>query len=286
MTKGRPRPHDHDAAFSDEAPKSLSSSASSSPPSSMPSSSPPSPTWSASKPHSHTVTYLTTRQPISPATYSLLRRSYVRTISCEMLPRGSASGPLYFGDPSSGYTIAYVFRLPDPCARGRLRTYAFIALGGKDSWRVSMAMRRITEYFESIANQIIAMAGKVLERESPANSRPQTAIRDLPRTPPLSTSASSMPAQISERDLKGKGKVSPQTSVSSASSPTVRNITPISSFLSAKKVDPDGYPRFNKVQRSKGLAEIVGDQNFFVNLHAKFCMLLSGLSREFGTAGG
>ncbi|KAJ9666522.1 hypothetical protein H2201_003445 [Coniosporium apollinis] len=238
-------------------------------------SSPPSPLFVSQTPHTHTLTYITTRQPTSASAYSLLRRSCIRTLSCEMLPRGSPSGPLVFGDPVAGYTIAYIFRLPDPRARGKLRTYALIALGGRDSWRVGKAMVKVTEIFESVASKIIAMADRVLERESSASSRPSTSERS---TPPLSCSASIM-SNLSSRMSPEKKGVSP-----TQSSPVTRTITPVSSFLSAKKVDPDGYPRVSReVMRAKGLAEIVGKDDFFVELHATFCMLLSGLIKEFGS---
>ncbi|KAF2803701.1 uncharacterized protein BDZ99DRAFT_160714 [Mytilinidion resinicola] len=264
---------------SSDAEQSKSSTASRS---SLPNSSPSSPMYMPRNTHTHTLTYLTTHQPTSPSTFSLLRRSCIRTLSCEMLPCGKPSGPLYFGDPIVGYTIAYIFRLPDPRARGQKRTYALIALGGRDSWRVGKAMVKVTAVFESIANRIIAMADKVLERESAASpfnqplafTRPSTAVATTP--PLLSTSAQSMPAFPSPQKEK--------LSFSTASSPATRNITPVSSFLSAKKVDPDGYPRVSRdVMRAKSLAEIVGREDFFVELHVRFCTLLSSLIKEFGT---
>jgi hypothetical protein len=62
-------------------------------------------------------------------------------------------------------------------------------------------------------------------------------------------------------------------------------VTPVSSFLSAKSVDPDGYPRsalsassaLANVPKTRSLAEIVGDEYFFVRLHAEFCGLLKAL---------
>ena len=66
-----------------------------------------------------------------------------------------------------------------------------------------------------------------------------------------------------------------------AAAPPRRNLSDVSSFLSAKKVDPDGYPRVS-LMRAKGLAEIVGRDAFFVELHAQFCVILAGLVREFG----
>lgn len=69
---------------------------------------------------------------------------------------------------------------------------------------------------------------------------------------------------------------------SATTSPVARGLNDVSSFLSAKRVDPDGYPRVSReVMRAKGLAEIVGKDDFFVELHAKFCMVLSSLVKEF-----
>ncbi|OCK84904.1 hypothetical protein K432DRAFT_344220 [Lepidopterella palustris CBS 459.81] len=249
--------------------------------SSLPGSTPGSPLYIPRNTHTHTLTYLTMHQPSSPAVFSRLRRSCIRTLSCEMLPFGKPSGPMFFGDPVAGYTIAYIFRLQDPRARGQKRTYALLALGGRDSWRVGKAMVKVTEVFEAIANRIVVMADRVLERESALSSynqntllsRPSTAV---PTTPPLSTSASSMPVFMSPQKDKPMS--------STASSPVMRNITPVSSFLSAKKVDPDGYPRVSReVMRAKDLSEIVGRDDFFVELHVRFCTLLSSLIKEFGT---
>jgi hypothetical protein len=137
-------------------------------------------------------------------------------------------------------------------------------------------MVRITEVFENMANKIVTLAERALERESMLStrgtqSRPDTAI---PTTPPLSSSAATEP-----------GFRSPQKKVFSsvASAPSSRNITPVSSFLTAKKVDPDGYPRVSReVMDAKPLTEIVGKENFFVELHGMFCGILSGLIKDFG----
>ena len=179
-----------------------------------------------------------------------------------------------FGDPVAGYTIAYIFRLQDPRARGQRRTYALIALAGRDSRRASRAMTKITRVCETIANKIVTLAEGVLERESGLSrrdSRPDTAVSV---TPPLSSSAAT--------DLVF---TTPQKKLFSsvASAPTSRNITPVSSFLTAKKVDPDGYPRVSReVMDAKPLTEIVGKENFFVELHGLFCGILSGLIQDFG----
>lgn len=225
--------------------------------------------------HTHTLNYISSSQPQSPTTYSHLRRTCIRALSTEVLPLGKASGPLQFGDHHAGYTIAYVFRLQDPRARGSKRTYALIAMAGRDGRRATKAFVKITAAFEDIANRIVAMAERVLERESVASqvqSRPNTAI---PITPPLGTSASSMPPTL----------MSPQKDrvISSTASSPARNITPVSSFLSAKKVDPDGFPRLSRdVMRAKSLTEIVGQEHFFVELHSLFCGLLHSLIKQYG----
>ncbi|KZF24540.1 hypothetical protein L228DRAFT_266868 [Xylona heveae TC161] len=189
--------------------------------------------------HTHTLTYLTTRHPPDPSAYSLLRRSCIRALSCENLPRGTPSGPISFGDPIAGYTIAFVFRLPDPRARGRRRSYAFLALGGRDGRRVFRALPEITKAFAAMAARVIAMAERTAEREI---SREKTTV---------------------------EGGYS-------------KNVTSVSSFLSGRSVDPDGYPRRAKDVRAKGLAELVGKEDIFVDLHVQFVQLLARLGRDFG----
>ena len=108
--------------------------------------------------HDHKITYLTAKSPDSPVAYSTLRASVIRTLSCEVLPRGMSDGPLCFGDSTAGYTIAYVFRLTDPKARGRRRAYAFVALAGKDTSRAFRACPMVWEAFAAVAKGIEAKA--------------------------------------------------------------------------------------------------------------------------------
>lgn len=240
--------------------------------SSFPDSVPASPMLSRNM-HTHTLNYISTSQPQSPITYSLLRRTCIRTLSTEVLPLSKPSGPIMFGDSVAGYTIAYVFRLQDPRSRGAKRTYALIAMAGRDCRRATKAMVKITEAFQGIANHIVALAERVLERESAAShslSRPTTAV-----------SGSNTPASSNPPPLRSPQK--DRLSSSAASSPNFRNITPVSSFLSAKKVDPDGFPRVSRdVMKAKSLIEIVGQENFFVDLHTLFCRLLHSLIKQYG----
>ncbi|KAL1986403.1 hypothetical protein VTN96DRAFT_6482 [Rasamsonia emersonii] len=192
--------------------------------------------------HSHILTYLSLRGPPNPADYALLRRSSIRTLSCELLPRGLSSGPLCFGDSVAGYTIAYIFRLPDAMARGKRRSYALVALAGKDAGRAFRASPIIWRSFSRIAGSIVSAAEKHQEEEK----------------------------RREERSYASSSKIGG------------RDYTPISSFLTGRTVDPDGQPRRAGQIRARNLAEIVGNEYIFAELHAHFVALLQQLGSMFG----
>ncbi|KAI9838483.1 MAG: hypothetical protein M1838_004566 [Thelocarpon superellum] len=197
-------------------------------------------TSSVPSPHAHTLTYISARQPASRDAHSMLRRSCIRTLSCEQLPRAN-KGPLFFGDDCAGYTISYVFRLADPAARGRSRRYAFVCWAGREERRAARAWKEVISVFEGMANRIEAMV---------------------------------------ERQQEGVVRAS-DGGLAVGSQNSGRDITPVSSFLSGRTVDPDGYPRRASV-RARGLAELVGREDFFVEVHAVFVHLLTRLGRVFG----
>jgi hypothetical protein len=64
--------------------------------------------------------------------------------------------------------------------------------------------------------------------------------------------------------------------------PKARNYTPVSSFLTGRTVDPDGYPRRGGQIRAKSLAEIVGNEYVFAEIHAQFVALLQQLGHMLG----
>ncbi|EPS30004.1 hypothetical protein POX_b02978 [Penicillium oxalicum] len=191
--------------------------------------------------HTHILTYLSLRGPPNPTDYSLLRRSSIRTLSCELLPRGLSSGPLCFGDALAGYTIAYIFRLPDPMARGKRRSYALIALAGKDAGRAFRACPIIWRAFGRIASGIVSAAERYQEEEKKR-----------------------------------------EESTSAAAPSGDRQYTAVSSFLTGRARDPGGrVPRVGQI-RARNLAEIVGNEYIFAELHANFVALLQQLGTMFG----
>ncbi|KAJ5693034.1 hypothetical protein N7462_002457 [Penicillium macrosclerotiorum] len=191
--------------------------------------------------HSHILTYLSLRGPPNPADYALLRRSSIRTLSCELLPRGLSSGPLCFGDSVAGYTIAYIFRLPDPMARGKRRSYALVALAGKDAGRAFRACPIIWRAFGRIASSIVSAAERFQEEEKRREEQNNTNTQ-----------------------------------------PGGRQYTPVSSFLTGRAMDPAGQPRRLGQIRARNLAEIVGNEYIFTQIHAHFVALLRQLGSMFG----
>lgn len=189
--------------------------------------------------HDHLLTYLTSRNPDDPASFSALRASVIRTLSCELLPRGMSDGPFCFGDSFTGYTIAYVFRLTDPKARGRRRAYAFVALAGKDASRAFRACPMVWEAFAAMAQGIEEAAQR---------------------------------AQEEQKQREEKERENDKSS----------NYTPISSFLTQRTVDPDGFPRRVGQISPRSLAEIVGDEKIFAVLHQYFVGILRLLGDRFG----
>ena len=192
--------------------------------------------------HTHILTYLSLRGPPNPSDYALLRSSSIRTLSCELLPRGLSSGPICFGDDEAGYTIAYIFRLPDPMARGKRRSYALVALAGKDAGRAFRACPVIWRAFGRIASGIVNSAEKYQEEEKRREEERSQA----------------------------------------ASQAGGRQYTPVSSFLTGRALDPDGQPRRLGQIRARNLAEIVGNQYIFAEIHANFVALLQQLGSMFG----
>ncbi|KAJ5903015.1 Folliculin [Penicillium tannophilum] len=191
--------------------------------------------------HSHILTYLSLRGPPNPTDYALLRRSSIRTLSCELLPRGLSSGPICFGDSVAGYTIAYIFRLPDPMARGKRRSYALVALAGKDAGRAFRACPVIWRAFGRIATGIVSAAERFQEEEK-----------------------------------KREEQTNP------GGNPGGRQFTPVSSFLTGRAFDPTGQPRRLGQIRARNLAEIVGNEYIFTEIHAHFVALLQQLGSMFG----
>lgn len=191
--------------------------------------------------HDHLLTYLSSRDPEDPAKFSALRASVIRTLSRELLPAGMSDGRFCFGDKTNGYTIAYVFRLPDPKARGRRRLYAFVALAGRDARRAFHACPLVWEAFSKLAKAIEAATVETQAERRRTDEEEQERERDK-----------------------------------------ARNYTPVSSFLSHRAADPNGNPRKAGHIAARSLADMVGSDRIFSDVHTCFVSLLQELEDLYG----
>lgn len=158
-------------------------------------------------------------------------------------PNIPSGGPIFFGDPSAGYTTAYVFRIPDYQARGRRRVYALMALSTHHERAAMQSFTLLSAAFREIASWIALLAETEYDRAEQANS---------PRMPPNYASSPMLPPG------------------------DVHNNTPqISPFLS-------GRNRGVIVTKPRNIADIVGMPDFFLELHRKFVILLSQLGVQIG----
>ncbi|KAF3763649.1 hypothetical protein M406DRAFT_99725 [Cryphonectria parasitica EP155] len=247
--------------------------------------------------HMHFLHYTSSHEPVVPSSFSIVRASCIRTLSFETLPRGAptaaattttmmgssggagpitsaitspvtpgfitthssgaaaSGGPIFFGDPSAGYTTAYIFRIPDVHARGHKRVYAFLALS---THRERLAMKTFTfisTAFRELAAWIqgLAEAEAEAERYSSGNGpfSPMTAAQSSqpPQTPAMETSNSSTAA--------GSGFLSSGVG-----------------GLSRRMGGGYGYGGSGVALKARGLPELVGLPDFFLELHQKFVQLL------------
>ncbi|KAI6709383.1 hypothetical protein JHW43_008110 [Diplocarpon mali] len=218
--------------------------------------------------HEHYLDYTSTHEPLAPTSFSIIRQSCLRTLSCETLPPSSptpiapspssplvhgpfspgpssatstSGGPIFFGDPLAGYTTAYVFRIPDPNARGRRRVYALMSLSTHRERAAMQSFSFLSDAFRKIAAWIQGLAESELERAEASITSPRWSNVDGPS----------------------------------------HYSTPTSSFLSGRNRGPDGKYAGMSL-RARGLAELVGMPDFFLELHTVFVKLLIELNVILG----
>ncbi|KAL8644605.1 MAG: hypothetical protein Q9226_007680 [Calogaya cf. arnoldii] len=69
---------------------------------------------------------------------------------------------------------------------------------------------------------------------------------------------------------------------SAGGNPTL-DMSNVSSFLTGRTVDPDGFPRAGGISmKARNLVEIVGDKYIFPRIHKEFARLLQSLAQRFG----
>lgn len=239
--------------------------------------------------HTHYQYYTSTHEPVVPSSFSIVRASCIRTLSFETLPRGTATtgntplvspstpgfvtthssgavtsgGPIFFGDPSAGYTTAYIFRIPDVHARGHKRVYAFLALS---THRERLAMKTFTfisNAFRDLAAWIQGLAEAEAERASEGGNNSPLSAGGM-----YGAGAGPMgmgPSQSSHQDQS-----SPSVDVTTGSGFLSSGMGGLSRRMGAGY----GYGGSGASTKARGLPELVGLPDFFLELHQKFVQLL------------
>ena len=249
--------------------------------------------------HTHYMHYTSTHEPVVADSFSIVRASCLRALSFETLPRtpqsgpnaggvyptaqaprmtsnptsqpfvtthsagaAAAGGPILFGDPKTGYTIAYIFRIPDVHARGHKRVYAFLALSTHRERNVMKSFGFIAAVFHELATWIQKLAEDEAERA--ATSSPVTGGGTYYGAGGAAGSgfvsgSTHGPAQGERADGYGGPDRGSGSSFLSGGSGFTRRMGGGGSGVSLK---------------SRGLAELVGMPDFFIQLHQKFVQLL------------
>ncbi|PHH82260.1 hypothetical protein CDD82_6509 [Ophiocordyceps australis] len=236
----------------------------------------------ASSHHFHYINYTSTHEPIRANSFSLVRASCLRALSFETLPRappassptsspmlgnspsfvttqssGSAAtgGAIFFGDSVAGYTTAYIFRIPDLHARGHKRVYAFLALSTHKERLAMKTFAMVSAAFRDLAIWIQQLAESEAERTkeaSPMGSFLHAASTSSLHQPP------------------------PPLPLPHPLDPPIAADRSVSSFLTGGTgfTRRTAIPGSACVPKARGLAELVGQPDFFIDLHGKFVRLL------------
>ncbi|KAK4098693.1 hypothetical protein N658DRAFT_214027 [Parathielavia hyrcaniae] len=244
--------------------------------------------------HMHYLDYTSTHEPLGPASFSLVRASCLRTLSLETLPRTPATSPpsagaamptpmgspnsppyvtthsigaaasggsIFFGDKKVGYTTAYIFRVPDVHARGHKRVYAFLALSTHAEPTAVKTFTFLSAAFRDMASWIQELAEAEAERA-------------------LAETASGTGSSASSPVVPGPGYGSFPPEPAAPPPPVSSGLSSSSSsFLMGgmgglSRRMGGGFGGSGVALKQRGLAELVGMPDFFIELHAKFVRLL------------
>ncbi|WYZ34118.1 hypothetical protein EsH8_I_000394 [Colletotrichum jinshuiense] len=221
--------------------------------------------------HTHYLDYTSTHEPLIPTSFSIVRSSCLRTLSLETLPRAPANptpsaspqssnmpafvtthsagaaasgGPIFFGDPVNGYTTAYIFRIPDMHARGHKRVYAFLALSTHKERLAMKTFGFMAAAFRDLASWIQQLAEA--EAEKAAERSPVGGQHHHSTYPTMAMQEREDPNRGGSSFLTGGG-----------------------GFARRMGGGPGGVSL-----KARGLAELVGMPDFFIELHTKFVKLM------------
>ncbi|KAI1173401.1 vesicle coat protein [Nemania sp. FL0916] len=270
--------------------------------------------------HTHYLDYTSTHEPTVANTYKSVRASCLRTLSFETLPRrpeatqstpsllgsppcippalsgmgvgpgyitapptpqsAASGGPIFFGDPSTGYTTAYIFRIPDMHARGRKRVYAFLALSTHRERLAMKAFSFISAAFRDLAAWIQELVEVEAERarESEDGGSAVAALNAAYATSGFGGRGPHDSGIGLGRGLGGgRAEISKQREHETSSFLTGGSRSGYMQRMGGS-MGPSGF-----TPKARGLAELVGLPDFFIELHARFVKLLLELGVVLGS---
>ena len=214
-------------------------------------------------------------------------------------------GPIFFGDPLAGYTTAYIFRIPDVHARGRRRVYAFLALS---THRERLAMKTfglVAAAFRDLAAWIQELAEAQAERERERDEESGSAVAALnaaygngngnatsggkaggPRDSGVGLGLGGSFERDRDRDTRGGategGILSGGASRAGGGGLGLMHRMGMGMGAGGTMVGgtmgPGGF-----APKARGLAELVGLPDFFIELHSRFVRILFELDLVLGS---
>jgi hypothetical protein len=177
--------------------------------------------------------------------------AYVTTHS---IGSAASGGSIFFGDKKVGYTTAYIFRVPDVHARGHKRVYAFLALSTHPEPIAVKTFTFLSAAFRDMASWIQELAEAEAERAL-ADSASSSASSPIAPGPGY---GSFQPEPV----------VPPVVAGGSGSSFLMGGVGGLSRRMGG------GFGGSGVALKQRGLAELAGLPDFFIELHAKFVRLL------------
>lgn len=202
-------------------------------------------------------------------------------ISAAPTPQSAASGgPIFFGDSINGYTTAYIFRIPDMHARGRKRVYAFLALtthrerlAMKVFGFIAAAFRDLAAWVQDLAEAEAERERERLEEQGGLASNRSSYTGGFERGPRDSGIGLGLGGgSITERD-RDRDRDSGSSFLTGGSRTGFANRMGMGGHMG-----PGGF-----APKSRGLAELVGLPDFFIELHTRFVRLLLELGVVLGS---
>ncbi|KAK8058270.1 hypothetical protein PG994_008718 [Apiospora phragmitis] len=231
--------------------------------------------------HSVSMSNPTASTPLSP-----FAPSSPAALSHHNAPASQSSGgPIFFGDPLAGYTTAFIFRIPDRHARGRRRVYAFLALSTHRERVAMKAFNFLSVKFQELADWIVRLAEQEAEREREREegNSPITSLQSQYTKGGQYGSGGDAPGPRDSGIGLGGGSFDREKPADRDSGSSFLTGGSRSGFIQRMgsmggSMGPGGF-----APKARGLAELVGLPDFFIELHAKFVTLLLELSVVMGS---